>query len=289
MPTLGQMPDKWLESVCAAIVCDVLGNGARWDCTDRDGTSNMRDFDIVFHDRYEALEVCAFTDPVAEASRAARKHDDVKPSMVLSRTWFVTAPVSAPIQGLLAAVEPALAVFEGRGRVGFEDVDHWRLKLEFGPDDELAKAASALTERRVTSAQSYAPAGDEEPTIHLFTPTGGVLNPEDINRAVEDRAWKDDNQQKLASADGAAARHLFVPIRMPATLTFAAATHGPPRTAPDLPGVITRAWASPCVPTLCGSSRVWRGRQRLSIRWSSRRRNAGELESSVACVADTQP
>lgn len=240
------MPDKWLEKICAAIVCDVLGEGARWDCKDEDAARNTRDFDIVFPDgrrRYEALEVCAFTDPVAEASRAARIENDVLSSKVLSRTWFVSAPVGAPVQGLLAAVEPALGTLERRGRVQFEHVDYWRLKLEFGPDDELAKAATTLAERRVTSARSYAPAGDEEPAVHLFTPTGGVLNPEDINRAVENRAWKDDNRRKLSSADSAAARHLFVPIRMPAALTFAAAIHGPPPTAPNLPGVITRAWA----------------------------------------------
>jgi hypothetical protein len=227
-----------------AIACDVLGAGARWDRRDKEGARNTRDFDLVFPDgRYEALEVWTFTDPVAEAGRAARVDNDVLPSKLLSRTWFVTAPVDAQVKGLLAAVEPALRALERRGRTEFERDDYWRLQLEFGSDDELREAAATLAERRVHSARSYASADYEQPTIHLFAPTGGVLDPQDINRAVEDAAWKRDNLRKLAAAEGAAARHLFVPIRMRATLAFAAAVHGPPPTAPNLPSETTRAWA----------------------------------------------
>jgi hypothetical protein len=61
--------DERFENACAAIVCDVLGGGARWQRRDLPGARQMRNFDIVFADgRFEALEICAFTDPEGRGS-----------------------------------------------------------------------------------------------------------------------------------------------------------------------------------------------------------------------------
>jgi hypothetical protein len=128
------------EELCAAIVCDVLGGGARWEKWDiRGGPPGRNDFNILFPDeRREALEVSAYTDEPAEKQRAALEENDRRESQVLKRVWFVSIPDRGLNLGELHSgqfhdrIEAALVLLESQGYERFLAGEFWSITLRLG-------------------------------------------------------------------------------------------------------------------------------------------------------------
>jgi hypothetical protein len=238
------------ESVCAAIVCDVIGNGARWRRRDvPGGPPGLHDFDIEFPDGdVEALEVCAFTEGAAEAQRDALEMGDALDSQRLITRWSLSVPhvgVSvreARARRLLPALEAQLEVLEGHHEYLFVDGNHYVLLAQLGPTHPVVQASKALIEMGVRDGSGRPLGPGEAPGLDLRTSAGGVVDPESVNRAVEDRAGEAGNVRKLSAATHATSRHIFVPIYFGAPLTFAAVHHMSLTSTPTLPSVVTRAW-----------------------------------------------
>jgi len=238
------------ESVCAAIVCDVLGNGARWRRRDLPGGQpGLHDFDLEFSNGHcEALEVCAFTEGEAEAQRDALDGTKLLESQVLGRYWFVAIPDRGLDLGALHAgsflprIEAQLVVLEGHGRFEFDRADQWTLMLTRGRNDPVVEASRVLAEMRIQRASSLPPPSGCPPTIELQVSTGGAVDPQSVNRAVEDRATESGNVSKLRAATHATAGHIFVPIYFGAPMTFMAVRHVELSSTPTLPPEVTRAW-----------------------------------------------
>jgi hypothetical protein len=238
------------ENVCAAIVCDVLGNGARWRRRDvPGGASGQHDFDIEFPDHHvEALEICAFTEGSAEAQRAALEGEDEMDSQLLSRRWSLSVPHigidvrEARAGRLLPQLEAQLVIFESHHKYEFVDGDHYVLHARLGANHPVVEASKVLIESGIRDGGSRPPVRGEAPGIDLRTSSGGAVDPNSVNVAVEDRAGDPGNIRKLAAATHATARHLFVPIYPGAPLTFVAVYHMSLSITPTLPPEVTRAW-----------------------------------------------
>jgi hypothetical protein len=237
------------ENVCAAIACSVLGGGAVWERWDvRGGPQGRHDFNLHFDDRHvEALEVCAYTEGEAEAQREALKGRKLRESTVLTRYWLVGIPDRGLELGrrdddsFVSRVEELLAVYEARGRFTFDPFDWWSLSAEFGRDHPLVMAAKELASMGIKHSGSFVPP-EGPPMIELQVTTGLALDPESVNRAVEDRTSDEGNLKKLRAATDATAWHIFVPIYPRAPMEFWAAEHVDLSSTPKLPPEVTRAW-----------------------------------------------
>jgi hypothetical protein len=237
------------ENVCAAIACSVLGGGATWERWDvRGGPQGRHDFNLHFDDRHiEALEVCAFTEGEAEAQREALKGRKLRESTVLTRYWLVGIPDRGLDLGRRdddsfgSRVEAALAVYEAHGRFRFDPLDRWSLLGELGRDHPLVSAANQLASMGIKLSASLVPP-EGPPMIEFQVTTGLAVDPESVNRAVEDRASDEGNLKKLRAAADATACHLFVPIHAQAPMEFWAADHVDVASTPTLPPEVTRAW-----------------------------------------------
>jgi hypothetical protein len=238
------------ENVCGAIACSVLGGGAVWRRRDvPGGPPGLHDHDLEFDDGHvEALEVCAFTEEDAEAQRDALQGTKLRESQRLSRYWLVGIPdrgldLRALRDGsFLSRAEAHLAVYEAHGRFEFDQADPWKLMFELGRDHPLVEAANALACMGIQHSASLPPPSGVSPSIELQVTTGGHVDPESVNRAVEDRATEPGNLAKLRAATHATARHIFVPIYFGAPMTFWAVEHVVLSCTPTLPPEVTRTW-----------------------------------------------
>jgi hypothetical protein len=77
----------------------------------------------------------------------------------------------------------------------------------------------------IQHSSSLPPPPGVSPSIELQVTTGGAVDPESVNRAVENRAMEPGNVAKLRAAPHATARHIFVPIYFGAPMTFSAVRH----------------------------------------------------------------
>lgn len=236
------------EEVCAAIACNVLRGGARWERRDvRGGKPGLYDFDLVFADHHrEALEVSAYTDEPGEAQRSALEGNDRRDSTALTRAWFVSIPDRGLNLGDLLRgrthdrVEAALVVLEGHGCERFVAAEYWTMTLRLGDQAPLVQAWKVLDEIGVSDASSIEPRPGDSAFFELRTSIGLYVDLESVNRAVEDRAAS--NAAKLGAATGVTARHLFVPIYFPAPMEFMASRHVEGSSPPALPPEVTRVW-----------------------------------------------
>jgi hypothetical protein len=215
----GQQAEKdRREDVCAAIVCDVLGNRARWRRRDvLGGPPGLHDFDIEFDDGHrEALEVSAYTDPPAEAQRAALDGNDQRESQLLRRVWFLAIPDRGLDLGELYSgklhtrIEAELVALESHGLDRFTDGEHWNHVFRLGNGHRVVQASSALIAIGIRDAYSLPPQPGMTPFLELRTSSGFAFDPGSVNSAVEDRAAS--NAAKLNAATGVTKRHIFVPI-----------------------------------------------------------------------------
>jgi hypothetical protein len=193
------------------------------------------------------LEVCAFTEEEAEAQREALKGRKLRESQVLDRYWLVGIPDRGLDLGprddesFVLRLEENLAVYEAHGRFTFDPADLWKLMRELGRDHPLVNAAKALAGLGIKHSGSLVPP-EGPPMIELQVTTGTHVDPESVNRAVEDRATDPGNVAKLRAATHATAHHVFVPIYAGAPMEFWAADFVEPSSTPTLPPEVTRAW-----------------------------------------------
>lgn len=202
------------EELYAAVAADVLG--ARWRRVDNvpGAPPGTRDFDLIFPDGHtEALEVCAYTEPDAEAQESALAGNRRRVTWAVSRVWWVYMPPSGlNLADLLSGrtwnrIEQAVAALDTHG---YEDFNHgmaWSLVFWPGPP-EVADAAKTLMDVGVQFASSLAVREEGVPFIELYVTSAGYVDPSVVNAAVENRA-DPGNMKKLRAATAATARHLF--------------------------------------------------------------------------------
>jgi hypothetical protein len=246
-----------IERRAADLVVAELG-ALRWEPRDiRDGTQ-MRDFDVVFDDHEEPLEVTTSADAnVAATMNRMNGNNHIRADV--RRTWMVTAPyTSTGAAGKKTpfdrqrAVDLLVPLIEQHDRDGKEELDFTKLAYAFGNPDQPA-ALELFEHLGIRGCRSYDSSTlNDEPAIWLHVGGGGWCGADSVTSALEKAAADDGNQAKLDACSEAPRRHLFVALtpaseelEHPALLDVLDGRNEPMPTIPRLPSAITTVWAGP--------------------------------------------
>ena len=238
-----------VEDTAAAAAAFVLGVKARR--IDKGRGQRVRDFDLIFDDDIEPLEV---TQHVHQPTREALARLDAE-GMGFDKDspgwWFVGVPythttprgtqIPLDVRRCEQELKPLLALLEDLGITRFETAGLFL-------DDRLRPFADAMTTLGIDAGQMLPGAKGLAGHVTLIPGGGGAFAADMIADAVEIEANDRGNRNKLAALASAPRRHLFVPIDLSAGLTYSAARQafefgGMPR-LPTLPPEITTAWVS---------------------------------------------
>jgi hypothetical protein len=239
-----------IENGAAAAAAFVLGaKGARR--VDKGGRQQTRDFDLVFDDHLEPLEVTQHVHQPARETMARLDARGMGFDLDLGRRWWwVSVPyVQLDTYGVEAPLDIERCSRELRPLIGLLEqlgIDEFDTGLLFS-DPRLRPFGNPMTELSITSGRSSPGLASARGRVTLIPGGGGAIWTDMIAEALEQEAHHGGNRKKLAALTGAPRRHLFVPIDLSAALVYSAARQafefGEMPRIPDLPIEVTTAWA----------------------------------------------
>jgi len=204
----------------------------------RDQSKGQHDFDLQYTTGIiAAVEVTASVDETMEQTIAAisneRRGDFFVSAERCQNDWLVHPLSGANINRIRNQVDKYLAAIEAEGRRQF---------FVYTDVDTSPGVARIWSDLQIESGKIVK--WKDSPCIGIDYPAqGGPVSVEDIQRAIEAEANKEDNRRKLAAA-GTDERHLFVYVDS-YSLPWTALVNGNlPEQAPYLPDEITHVLAA---------------------------------------------
>src|SRR4051794_13809251 len=193
----------------------------------------MRDLDVVLDGGgFIAVEVTSLKH---STYRSFMAHGVTRPAPRLSGTWVVDVDHRIDTRPFWTEAERLFESVEALGWTAIELTPRGR-----EPEPDAVVRLRRLGVRQANLVRGISPGG-----IGVMDPNFSTVGPVDVSAGIADLLTKEDNRRKLAAADGAAERHLFVWAEM---LHLAGAAMEVstllPDERPELPAEIDVVWVA---------------------------------------------